>query len=59
MTQINEMIIAYNMPDDLGSGGSGEDDSDAVSDEAENSGTVIMDAASRPKISVTHRMSIP
>ncbi len=47
------------MPDDLGSGGSGEDDSDAVSDEAENSGTVIMDAASRPKISVTHRMSIP
>ncbi len=40
MTEINEMIIAYNTSDDPGPGGSGGDDSDAAPNEPENSGTI-------------------
>ncbi len=49
MTEINEMIIAYNTPDDPGPGGSGGDNSDAAPDEPENSGTIILDATCAPQ----------
>ncbi len=49
MMQINEMIIAYNTPDDPGPGGGGRDDSDAAPDEPENSGTIILDATCAPQ----------
>lgn len=44
MAQINEMIIAYNTPDDPGPGDGGGNDSDAAPDEQKNSGTIILDA---------------
>ncbi len=49
MAQINEMIIAYNTPDDPGPGDGGGNDSDAVPDEQKNSGTIIMDATCAPQ----------
>ncbi len=49
MMQINEMIIAYNTPDDPGPGGGGGNDSDQAPDEPENSGTIILDATCAPQ----------
>lgn len=49
MTQINEMIIAYNTPDDPRPGGSDGDDSDTAPDEPKNSGTIILDATCAPQ----------
>lgn len=42
MAEINEMIIAYNTPDDPGQGDGGGKDSDEVPSEQENSGTMIL-----------------
>ena len=45
MMEINEMIIAYNTPDDSRLGGDGGgSDSDAETGEPANSGTIILDA---------------
>ena len=50
MMEINEMIIAYNTPDDPGPGGDGGgSDSDAETGEPANSGTVILDASCAPQ----------
>ena len=48
LAQINEMIIAYNMPDDPGPGSGGET-SDGSSEESGNSGTIILDATCAPQ----------
>jgi len=55
MTQINEMTIACNTLDEPRLGGGGGEDSDATSDEVENSGTIIMDVTCAPKTSGTHK----
>ncbi len=49
MTEINEMIIAYNTPDDPGPDGGGGNDSDAALNEPKNSGTIILDATCAPQ----------
>ena len=49
MTEINEMIIAYNAPDDPGPGDGGGSDSKAETEEPENSGTIILDATCAPQ----------
>ncbi len=49
IAQINEMIIAYNTPDDPGPGDGGGNDSDAAPDEQKNSGTIILDATCAPQ----------
>ena len=43
------MIIAYNSPEDPGSGNGGGSDSDKSSVEPENSGTIILDATCAPQ----------
>lgn len=48
LAQINEMIIAYNTPDDPGPGSGGEP-SDASDEGTENSGTIILDATCAPQ----------
>lgn len=48
LAQINEIIIAYNTPDDQGLGSGGEP-SDESSEESENSGTIILDATCVPQ----------
>lgn len=47
LAQINEMIIAYNTPDDSGTGSGGEP-SDGSNEGSENRGTVILDATCAP-----------
>ena len=49
MGEINEMIIAYNTPDDPGPGDGGGKDSDTAPDKPENSGTIILDATCTPQ----------
>ena len=50
MTEINEMIIAFNSPDDPGPGNGGGSGSDDVTpDQPENSGTIILDATCAPQ----------
>lgn len=49
MMEINEMIIAYNTPDDLGPGGSGGDDPDTALEGMQNSRTIILDAIGEPQ----------
>ena len=50
MTEINEMIIEFNAPDDPGPGnGGGSDSSDETSDQPKNSGTIILDATCAPQ----------
>ena len=50
MTEINEMIIAFNSPDDPGPGNGGGSDSDDVTpDQPGNSGTIIIDATCAPQ----------
>ena len=44
MNEINEMILAYNTPDDPGPGVDGGKGSDTASDKQGNSGTIILDA---------------
>lgn len=48
LAQINEMVIAYNTPDDLGSGNGGET-FDGLSEGSGNSGTIILDATCAPE----------
>ena len=48
LAQINEMIIAYSTPDDLGPGSGGEL-SDESDEGCENRGTVILDATCAPQ----------
>ena len=48
MMEINEMIIAYNSPDDPGPGDGGGTDSDTAPDKPKNSGTIILDATCAP-----------
>ncbi|MCH5345450.1 MAG: IS5 family transposase [Acetatifactor sp.] len=47
--EINEMIIAYNSPDDPGPGDGGGTDSGTAPDKPENSGTIILDATCAPQ----------
>ena len=49
MIEINEMIIAYNTPDDSGPGAGGGKGSGPAPDKPENSGTVILDATCAPQ----------
>jgi len=49
MIEINEMIIAYNSPDDPGPGNGGGSDSNESSAESENMGTIILDATCAPQ----------
>ena len=49
MVEINEMIIAYNTPDDPGPGAGGGKGSDTAADKPENSGTIILDATCAPQ----------
>ena len=50
MMEINEMIIAFNSPDDPGPGNGGGSGSDDVTpDQPENSGTIILDATCAPQ----------
>ena len=49
MTEINEMIIAYNTPDDPGPGDGGGSDWGAETEKTENSGTIILDATCAPQ----------
>ena len=49
MTEINEMIIAYNAPIDPGPGDGGGSDLGTEMEEPENSGTVILDATCAPQ----------
>ena len=48
MMEINEMILAYNSPDDPGPGNGGDTPGDTPA-EAENSGTIILDATCTPQ----------
>ena len=48
LAEINEMIIAYNTPDDPGPGSGGET-SDGSPEGSENSGTIILDATCAPQ----------
>ena len=48
LAEINEMIIAYNTPDDPGRGSGGETPS-GTPEESENSGTIILDATCAPQ----------
>ena len=48
LSEINEMIIAYNTPDDPTPGGGSHPDTDEK-DSGENSGTVILDATCAPQ----------
>ena len=48
LSEINEMIIAYNTPDDPTPGGGSHPDTDEK-DSGENSGTVIPDATCAPQ----------
>ena len=45
LAEINEMIIAYNTPDDPGAGGGSGKGPDIAPDKPENSGTIILDAS--------------
>ena len=50
LCEINEMILAYNTPDDPGSGsGSNRDEDMSKTDENENAGTLILDATCAPQ----------
>lgn len=49
MTEINEIIIAYNTPDDPGPGDGGGSDSGAETGESANRGTIILDATCAPQ----------
>ena len=49
LMEINEMIIAYNTPDDPGAGGGGGKGSDIAPDRLENRGTIILDASCAPQ----------
>ena len=49
MTEINEMIIAYNAPDDPGPGDGGGSDLGAETEKPSNSGTIILDATCAPQ----------
>lgn len=49
MIEINEMIIAYNTPEDPGPGHGGPKDSGTEDPEPENSGTIILDATCAPQ----------
>lgn len=48
LNEINEMIIAYNIPDDPGPG-DGDKESEETVQESENRGTVILDATCAPQ----------
>ena len=48
MTEINEMILAFNAPDDPGPGDGGNG-SDSENEKPENSGTIILDATCAPQ----------
>ena len=48
LAEINEMIIAYNTPDDPGPGSGGETPAGSP-EESENSGTIILDATCAPQ----------
>ena len=49
LMEINEMIIAYNTPDDPGAGDGGGKSFDTAPDKPENSGTIILDASCAPQ----------
>ena len=49
MMEINEMIIAYNTPDDPGPGTGGGKGSGPAEDKPESSGTIILDATCAPQ----------
>ncbi len=49
MTEVNEMLIAYNTPDNPEPGDGGGNDSDAALNEPKNSGTIILDATCAPQ----------
>ena len=49
LMEINEMIIAYNTPDDPGAGDGGGSDLGAETEETANSGTIILDASCAPQ----------
>ena len=48
LNEINEMIIAYNTPDDPGPGDGGKEPEETVA-ESENGGTIILDATCAPQ----------